>query len=247
MELGRVYTDSPLPPLLFLGVSLPWAGSLVVREGVDGVFAGGFPGGIDCPEDRAYEGDSGSPNAPVGGDGEGQRGEAVAEDHLQNFSEKDAHNDAGDSDDDGFAQHDVDNVGLGGAQGFENADFARAFQHSGVHGLEDDEETDDHGNPDHGAQGDVEAGEVFGCHERHPFLDGLDLVEAEARRGLDFLADQLLVLKVITFDIESRSIVGIAYQRSESTNGQENSASLAVLDDAADAEGMIHDLDCGSK
>ena len=51
MELGRVYTDSPLLPLLFLEVSPSWAGSLVVGEGVDRVFAGGFPGWVDCAED----------------------------------------------------------------------------------------------------------------------------------------------------------------------------------------------------
>ena len=47
----------------------------------------------------------------------------------------------------GFAQDDGYDGGLGGAHGFEDADFPGALQYGGVHGLKDDQEADDDGDP----------------------------------------------------------------------------------------------------
>jgi hypothetical protein len=63
-------------------------------------------------------------------------------------------------------------------------------------------------NPTMTVERDVEAGEMLGGHQRHPLLDGLHLIVAQAGRVVNFLLDQGLVAEVVALDAEKRSVVG---------------------------------------
>ena len=59
---------------------------------------------------------------------------------------------------------------------------------------------------------------------------------------VDLIADQILVRGVIGLEVEERRIVLRAIEGAEGMDGNEFAAALAVLDDAADTEGVIEDL-----
>ncbi len=58
---------------------------------------------------------------------------------------------------------------------------------------------------------------------------------------MDLLLNELLVLKVIALHEEERGVVLRAHQCAQGPDGQELAPAFAVLDNAADAEGLIED------
>ena len=60
---------------------------------------------------------------------------------------------------------------------------------------------------------------------------------------MDLIPDQLFVCRVVALEIEERGIVFGAVERAEGANRDKFAAPLAVLDDAADTEGVVEDLD----
>ena len=123
--------------------------TLLIAEGVDGIELGGTRSRIEAGGETDKDGESdGGENEPPGNgrelDGieilpleidvgaEGERAaEQPAEEHAENSAEKTHHA--------GFDKEELLDVGIGGAEGFENADFAAAFEdghHQGVDNAE---------------------------------------------------------------------------------------------------------------
>ena len=63
-----------------------------------------------------------------------------------------------------FAQHNVDDIAFGSAQGFQNTDLAGALHHSRVHGLKDHDEANHYRHPNHHFNKDGESGNILGRH-----------------------------------------------------------------------------------
>src|SRR5271156_1571289 len=71
----------------------------------------------------------------------------------------------------------------------------------------------------------------------------MHLVLLQAGRGVNLVDDGLLILEIVAANVEERSIVGIAHQAAKRADGHEFTPTLAVLDDAANAEGVAFDGD----
>src|SRR5579884_181160 len=216
---------------------------LFVSQSINWVFARGLERWVERPQQRADECDERCVDAPLNGHRKGDGRKLIAESQLYEIRQRDSENDSGDGDQGRLAQHDVRNIKARRSQRFQDADFAGALHHGGVHGLKDHDKADNHCDSDDAVQGRGESGEVLGGHQRHPFLDGLYLILAEARSCQNLLPDEVLVFQVIAFDVEERGVVGIAHERAEGVDGKELAASFAVLDDAADAEWVVLDFD----
>src|SRR5271156_2251684 len=87
---------------------------LLVGEGVDGVFAGGFQGWVECAEERSDESYEGGLPDVGDVDDEVERGEAGLEGGAEGEAGRDADHDADGGEDAGLAQDDADDVGAGG-------------------------------------------------------------------------------------------------------------------------------------
>ena len=96
----------------------------------------------------------------------------MREDGLRQKRERDAEGTSDDGESQRFAQQELCDTGARKSECLQDADFARAFKHEGVHVQEDDEKTDDNTDADHRFDKRFELGEVRRIHERHVFGDG---------------------------------------------------------------------------
>src|SRR5271170_2253100 len=217
---------------------------LLVGEGVDGVFAGGFQGWVECAEERSDESYEGGLPDVGDVDDEVERGEAVFECSAEREAGCNAQDDADGREDAGFAEDDADDVRARGSHRFEDADLAGALHDGGVHRLEDDQEADDDGNADDDLKADVEAGEAVGRDGGEILLGGGDVVGAHAGGGEDVLADLVLVLRLVFgAEVEHGGLALGAGERAHGVDGDELAAAFAVSDDAGDSELVVEDAD----
>src|ERR1017187_9519052 len=127
---------------------------LFVSQGIDGVDAAGFDGGLDA-EDHAHgdgdtegddDGGGGDDGFPFGGAGD-EPGEEEAEGNTQEST--------ADGDEDGFGEELADDIEAASADGAADADFAGAFHDGGEDDVHDADAADEEGN---GGDGDHDVG-----------------------------------------------------------------------------------------
>ncbi len=94
------------------------------------------------------------------------------------------------------------------------------------------------------SKADVEAGKAVGRDGGEILFGGGDVVGAHARCGEDGLADFVLVLRLVFgAEVEHGGFALGTGERAHGVDGDELAAAFAVLDDAADAEGVVEDAD----
>ena len=123
--------------------------SLFVSEGDDGVVAGGAEGGVDSAGSGAEDGKENRAENPLIGDGDLKGGDRLLQDGFGEEREADADEAADESQHEGFADKQFRDTHPREAERFQDADFARALEHEGVHVQENHEKTDDDADADH--------------------------------------------------------------------------------------------------
>src|SRR6185312_6551235 len=94
----------------------------------------------------SHNGNDGRPQNPATGELHRHGGNSMADAARSNQTQDDAHKNSSHSQYQRFAEYDSHDIPFGRAQRFENSNFPRAFHYGCVHGLENDEEADYHGN-----------------------------------------------------------------------------------------------------
>ena len=125
-------------------------GELFVGEGFDGVNAGGAQGGDGGTEGCTNESETDGADDPAGSEENGEARVGLFEDALREKGNGDAEDAASDGKEGGFAEKHFDDVKARESEGFEDSNFAGAFENHGVHVHQDDEEADDDAEADHG-------------------------------------------------------------------------------------------------
>ena len=212
-----------------------------VGQRFDGIFAAGEPCGIGGAQEAAENGDAAGAKNPVRGDQNRERGEELDENHSRQKAQSDAGDDAAEAQESCFAQNDSDDVTLRGAERFQDADFAGALDNGGVHGKENHEKADGHGDGDHGVDEGAEAGEIRGSHQRNEILERADFVARE--KLADFLHRGGSVVGAVALDEKDGGFVMRAGHVLERGHKDEQSGAFAVFDDAGDVEIVFEDVE----
>ena len=210
-----------------------------VGEGFDRIDAGGAQGGNGGAEGCADESEADRGEYPAGGEENGEAGVRLLEDRFSEKGDGDAEEAAGDGEEGGFAEKHFDDVQAREAEGFEDADFAGAFENHGVHVHQDDEEADDDAEADHGFDEWFQFGKVGGVHERNVFGHGADAVlriEFEnfgaGGFGVAFAANE-----------DHGDVIFGADNVLPGVQRNEEACAFAVGDNAGDSEGVINESD----
>src|SRR5208282_3705223 len=103
-----------------LGPLFPWS-LLLVGKRVDGIFAGGHPGGIESAADGPHKGDGRAAAQPQNSDFEVLRGEEMEEQCAHSIGAHNAHHHSGYGQHRALAQHHAHDGQLGSAHGLEDA------------------------------------------------------------------------------------------------------------------------------
>lgn len=133
-----------------------------VGEGVDGIFAGSFKCRIERAENGSDKGDKDGFPDVIRIDDEVEGGKARFQSGTEDEAGGDAEDDTNEGEHAGLSENDADDVGAGGAHGFEDPDLAGSLHDCGVHGLEDDKKADNDGDADDDFEADVEPGKAIG-------------------------------------------------------------------------------------
>src|ERR1039457_5760410 len=131
----------------------PYA-TLLIPEGVDGVDAAGFDGGVDAEDDADGDGNAESDHHGRGSD-DGLPFGGAGDPPGEEKAEGNATETAADGDEDGFSQELANDIEAAGADGAADADFAGAFHDGGEDDVHDADAADEEGN---GGDGDHDVG-----------------------------------------------------------------------------------------
>src|SRR5579859_7766655 len=217
---------------------------LFVGQSLDRILASSLQRGVRRTNQCPRQSDEGRVHDPMSVDGKRDAGKAYIHCLLQQESGGDTQNNANDREKGCFPQNQTDDVRLGGAQRLQDPDLARTLQNSGVHRLENNDESDHHRQSDHYVERIRKGRKMFRRHLRKRFRQRLYLVVRQPGVGMDFLLNELLVFWVIALQEDDRGVVFRAKQRAQGSDRQIFASTFAMFDDAANAEGVVEYLDC---
>src|ERR1700739_1577942 len=224
----------------FVGVNWKQAlAELLVRQGFNGVDAGGAESRDCCAERGADEGQADGADDPTRSEQDGKRGIRLLQDGFGEKCDANAEDAAGDGEKGGFAEKHFDYVESGKAERLEDADFAGAFQNHRVHVHQDDEKADDDAKADHSPDEGFQFGEVGGVHERNVFGHGTDAV---LRVELENFGTGGFHVALAADEYHRDMIFG-PEDILAGFQGDEKTRSLAMDNDAGNGEGMIGEGD----
>src|SRR5258707_1847121 len=160
-------------------------------------------------------------------DGFGEKGDADAEEAAGNGEEQ------------CFTETRLDDVETGESESLKDANFAGALEDHGVHVHQDDEETYDDAEADHGFDEGFQFGEIGGVHERDVFGHGANaILRIELQ---DFGAGGFGV--ALAADENHGNVIFRADDVLPGFQGNEKARAFAVGNNAGDGEGMIDESD----
>ena len=146
---------------------------------------------------------------------------------------------------DRFAEQRPNDVTLGRADGFQNADVPRPLDHGGVHRKQDHQEADGDGERDHALMKASRPGRFDAVIKERKSFSGRTFVPGKKGRISSITACG--VVRARALDEENRGFVARAGKILQRGEGHEQARALAVLHDSGDvkivvqqAEGAVH-------
>ncbi len=162
--------------------------------------------------------------------------------HAGGQTYDDAQHNAAEGKQHGFPQDHIHDIQFGGTHRLEDADFAGPLHDCGIHGLENDDETDDYGNAHHHVDECGKPRIAAGGHHGEVGSHGVDYVALHARHVLDFIDDGVGAGGIVEFEVEDGGLVFGADQVLKGAQGNELTGALATLHNAGDAEYIVENF-----
>src|ERR1039458_2763707 len=211
---------------------------LFIRQGLDGVVAGGAQSGVERAQEGSHQGDGAGDGPPGIHDNHGQgSGHKSANEPPGAVAHEDADNCAADPEDYRLGQNDPQDKALGGAERFENADFARALQHRHIHGEANRHEADHYSDPHDDVDELGHAVDIAHAPQGGELLHGIDLQVGPA---LNVLHHRVVIGRIVQLDPDLADFALDAVDVLEGWGLHHDARQFAAFDDADDVPVVIH-------
>src|SRR6202522_735745 len=166
-----------------------------IREGLGDVLLDGFVGGHDGAEERADDGDAGGDWPPVVDRLLHQVPGVILHQRLRSIGEDDAKRGTEKRQEHCLPKKNVQNEAGGTAYGLDDSDLASSLEHRRVHGHEDHDKADDHGDRDNHPDEILEHADVVDGIQGDKRVHAVNLVVVEL--NLQVVGDLLSELRVV--------------------------------------------------
>src|SRR5271157_761123 len=214
--------------------------SSIVRERFHGILAAGQPRGIACAKHGSNQSNESGAQNPFRRNQNRKRGKESEKPCPDKVTESHASRNTQDAQEGGFHEEGPNDQDLAGAEGFQDANVAGAFEHGGGHGEEDNQKADGNGEGDHGVDEGLQAGDIRRGHQGHEFLERPNRMIG--KQILDFGDDVFGVIGVRALYEEDGGLIVGADKILQGGEGDEQARALAVLNDSRNVPFVIEEI-----